>query len=150
VAAGWRNQQSRPRAAVHPGLAAPFSYHYPMSQVPDAGTAGAKVASSKATETLSQFLARILQQLAISAWLPAAALAGLTAFVFRLGSVFDERPQRGAAEAVGAAFTALAGLKVGGALLLVGTVVVATTLTQAFSFEAIRVLEGLLGNQSLG
>jgi hypothetical protein len=135
---------------VHPGLAAPFSYHYPMSQVPDAGTAGAKVASSKATETLSQFLARILQQLAISAWLPAAALAGLTAFVFRLGSVFDERPQRGAAEAVGAAFTALAGLKVGGALLLVETVVVATTLTQAFSFEAIRVLEGLLGNQSLG
>lgn len=111
-------------------------------------TSTVSVASSKASETLSQFLARILQQLALSAWLPSAALVGLTAFVLRLGLVLDARGQAaspGPADAIGKTFDALAHTNVGGALISVGGVVIGTILTQAFSFEAIRLLEGYWG-----
>jgi hypothetical protein len=52
-------------------------------------------AATKATETLSQFLARILDQLSISAWLPSAALVfiGGLALSLRMSSSTQSAPR---------------------------------------------------------
>ena len=119
---------------------------------PGQGVAGGTTAPEppKAPETLSQFVARVLDQLSLSAWLPSAALVLLLALVFRLASELDaERPRgRGVGQVVGAAFASLAGLSPGGALLLLLAVVVTTIVTQAFAFEAIRTLEGYWGTSA--
>jgi hypothetical protein len=104
--------------------------------------------SKKARDTLSQFVARVLDQLSLSAWLPSAALVLMVAFVVQLGAVLDAQnppPPRGPLAVVGQALGAIAKTKLGGALLLVAAVVVLTIVTQAFSFEAIRTLEGYWG-----
>jgi hypothetical protein len=102
--------------------------------------------SGKASETLSQFIARVLTQLSLSAWLPSAALVLSLAFVIHLGTVLDN-PRRTDAvwPAITSALQAMGAIKVGGALLLFIAVVVLTIFTQAFSYEAIRVLEGYWG-----
>jgi hypothetical protein len=116
----------------------------------DASASGANGSPSTATETLSQFVARVLNQLSLSAWLPAAALVLLLAFVLQLGAVLDRRtPPRGPAEAIGDAFTEISRVSLGAALLLIAAVVVLTMVTQAFSFEAIQVLEGYWGPNRL-
>lgn len=51
--------------------------------MPESESAAESLASS-ASETLSQLLARILDQLALSAWLPSAALTLSMAFIFQL------------------------------------------------------------------
>jgi hypothetical protein len=100
----------------------------------------------KATETFSQFVARVLDQLSLSAWLPAAALVLSVTFVFQLGAALDgQNPPKDLVDAIGRAFGAMAKTTVGGALLLFAAVVVLTMLTQAFAFEAIRTLEGYWG-----
>ena len=96
------------------------------------------------TETISQFVARVLDQLSLSAWLPAAALLLLLDFIVQLGVALDARG-KGSAWVVGDALTRMSAIGIGGAVLLVIAVVVVTILTQAFSFEAIRVLEGYWG-----
>jgi hypothetical protein len=116
---------------------------------PDSAGAAEDLGGSKKTrETLSQFVARVLDQLSLSAWLPSAALVLLVAFVVQLGAVLDAQsppPPRGPVAAIGQALGAIAKMKLGGALLLVAAVVVLTIVTQAFSFEAIRTLEGYWG-----
>jgi hypothetical protein len=103
-----------------------------------------------ASESLSQLLARILDQLALSAWLPAAAMALLVAFVLRLGSVLDATsPHPDPSNAIGISVESLGKVGLGGAVLLLATVIVLTMLTQAFSFEAIRVLEGYWGSSRI-
>lgn len=83
---------------------------------------------------VSAFVARILDQLTLSAWLPAALLTSCAALLVRFriqGSV--DLP------------AALAGLTDDPVRLLVLTVpvlILATLVVQAFSFEAIRTLEG--------
>ena len=52
---------------------------------------------------------------------------------------------KGPAWVIGDALTRMSAIGIGGAVLLVIAVVVVTILTQAFSFEAIRVLEGYWG-----
>ena len=47
----------------------------------------------EATQSLSQFAARVLDQMSVSAWLPAAALVLAAAFLIQLGSVLDEAAQ---------------------------------------------------------
>jgi hypothetical protein len=103
--------------------------------------------SAKANETLSQFVARVLDQLSLSAWLPSAALVLSLTFVFQLGAALDSTDMKsiGPGEALSAAVGALSRTSLGGALLLVAAVVVLTMLTQAFAFEAIRTLEGYWG-----
>jgi hypothetical protein len=104
----------------------------------------AEANTSKATEselaspqtTLSQLTARILDQLSVSAWLPAAV------FVFLLLLVGAIRHAGGD---VADAVNAIASMKLSAVLLLFGAVILATTLTQAFEFEAIRLLEGYWG-----
>ena len=117
------------------------------SATPDAGSPAAeKAAYGKASETLSQFIARVLTQLSLSAWLPSAALVLSLTFVIQLGSVLDSSEQSVSAwTAVGSALSRMAAIKIGGALLLFIAVVVLTIFTQAFSYEGIRVLEGYWG-----
>lgn len=100
----------------------------------------------KATETLSQFAARVLDQLSLGAWLPSAALVLLAAFVVNLGSVLDQKAQPAqVSAAVAEALGRMTRVTIGGAVLVLAAVVVLTMLTQAFAFEAIRTLEGYWG-----
>ncbi|MEO6702687.1 MAG: hypothetical protein ABIP57_14490 [Jatrophihabitantaceae bacterium] len=116
------------------------------------------------TESLSQFGARVLNQLSITAWLPAAALVLCVAFILDLGGALDARVTVPAANGAGgrvarlhpgiadpltAAMHTLSGVGLGGALLLIVAMTVLTMLTQAFAFEAIRVLEGYWGTGRL-
>ena len=109
--------------------------------------------SGKARESLSQFVARVLDQLSLSAWLPSAALVLSLAFTYHLARALDAERHAvagilSAPQSPGALSDALTGLahtSLGGALLLIMAVVVLTIATQAFAFEAIRTLEGYWG-----
>lgn len=105
--------------------------------------ARAEASVSAASETLSHLLARILNQLSLSAWLPSAALVFLVGFVLELGAAVDQDPDLGSA--LTATLVRLGDIRVAGLILLVLVVVVSTMLTQAFAFGAIRVLEGYWG-----
>ena len=103
----------------------------------------------KIAKGLSEFFARVLEQLLLSSWLPAAAVVILGAYVLALRQELDNPAKCEAgcswsAGLVGAA-SRLADLSLGGAVVLLVLVVVATMLTQAFTFEAIRFLEGYWG-----
>lgn len=101
-------------------------------------------------ESFSQFLARVLDQLSRSAWLPSAALVLLlvlaisVANAIRTAGVDESVP-----ESIGNAFEGLAQMSFGGVTLLVLAIVVTTVVTQAFVFESIRVLEGYWGTRSI-
>ena len=89
-----------------------------------------------APEGLSQFLAKVLDQLSLSAWLPSATL---------VGSILLAAELRVTDGVVRDAFKSIAGIGFVGVVLLVVAVVVLTTVTQAFQFESIRLLEGYWG-----
>ena len=87
-------------------------------------------------EGVSAFAARVLNQLSLSAWLPATFLTlGLT-FLLKFRKIGSLNVARAATE-----LTNKDGIW-GLALLAVPTLVVATLLTQAFAFESIQLLEG--------
>jgi hypothetical protein len=92
-------------------------------------------------QTLSQLLARILDQLSVSAWLPAGA------FVFLLLCIGNLRAAHGD---VDKAVHRIAQINIPALILLFGAAVVMTVLTQAFEFEAIRMLEGYWGAGRVG
>jgi hypothetical protein len=109
-----------------------------------------------AAATLSELAARILQQLALSAWLPAAALTLLVAFILELGAALDNagptsrapganQRSHAVGSTLGRALAALGKIHPGALVLLGVVVVVLTMLTQAFSFESIRLMEGYWG-----
>lgn len=85
---------------------------------------------------LSEFVARVLNQLSLSAWLPAAF------FVVSLAIMLTFRHQR--AIDLGVLVTTLRDSSVQWTIVLTAVpgLVIATLITQAFSFEAIRALEG--------
>lgn len=117
-----------------------------MAKTGDDGAAESAVRSRSAKQTLSQFVARVLDQLSLSAWLPSAALVLLLVIVFQLGAALDaSRRPAGPIGALSKAFGAIGQTSLGAALLLIAAVIVLTMVTQAFSFEAIRVLEGYWG-----
>jgi hypothetical protein len=74
----------------------------------------------------------------------------LASFVIQLGAALDAatQPLR-ASQALDQAFGALSKTSIGGGVLLLGAVVILTILTQAFSFEAIRLLEGYWGTNRI-
>jgi hypothetical protein len=91
-------------------------------------------------EGLSAFVARVLDQLSISAWLPAAlAIAGI---FFAIRMSIADGDVKDALEAVG-------GTSIEQLLVLLGAVVLLTTVTQAFEFGSIRFLEGYWGTARL-
>ena len=97
---------------------------------------------------MSQLVARILDQLSLSAWLPAGALTLTTILLIKLGSVLrDPLTQPGAIDSVRLALTSLGRISIGGGIIVLVSIVVLTMVTQAFSFEAIRALEGYWGTR---
>ena len=89
---------------------------------------------ASASTALSQVLGRVLEQLSVSAWLPAAMLVGNVAVLLQLRANRDYDIAR--------ALKDLAGKPLGTIIILVFAIVLATIVTQAFEFEAIRLLEG--------
>lgn len=86
-------------------------------------------------ESLSQLVAKILDQLSLSAWLPAGVLVSIAILY---GTFHAHTDVASALDAIGAmSFTSF--------LLSVFSVIVVTVLTQAFEFAAIRLLEGYWG-----
>lgn len=91
-------------------------------------------------EGLSAFIARVLDQLSISSWLPAAlSVAGLY-FAFRFRIADGDAKQ---------ALIAVGGTEIEQLVVLLGAVVILTTVTQAFEFGSIRLLEGYWGTGRL-
>lgn len=113
----------------------------------DAAAAPVPPPVEKTTDTVSQFVARVLNQLSLSAWLPAAALVLFAFFIVELGAALESRENQRDVSPVGAALGSMSGISLGGAFLLVVAVVVLTMVTQAFAFEAIQVLEGYWTNR---
>jgi hypothetical protein len=91
-------------------------------------------AKSAASDGLSAFTARVLDQLALSAWLPAAFLTASLAIMLE----FRNSRSANIIDAVGK----LTAHPVQVLVILIPVLVIATVVTQAFSFEAIRTLEG--------
>lgn len=85
-------------------------------------------------EGLSAFVARVLDQLALSAWLPAAFLTAGTAILLE----FRSQKSASTLKAVGKLTTNPVQVLV----IIIPLLVIATVVTQAFSFEFIRALEG--------
>jgi hypothetical protein len=83
---------------------------------------------------LSQLLSNILDQLSISAWLPAAMLVGNVALLLQLHSNRNLN--------IAGAIKELTGKPLGTLIVLAFSLLLATIITQAFEFESIRFLEG--------
>jgi hypothetical protein len=94
-------------------------------------------AAAPAPGGFSQFVGRVFDQLSLSAWLPAAMLVGGSALVLQLHANRDLD--------LAAAIGDLSGKPLGVLIILLFSLVLATTITQAFEYEVIRVLEGYWG-----
>ncbi len=105
---------------------------------PTSDAAGRSADKISPAEGISAFLGRLLNQLSLSAWLPAAMLVGSLAVLLQLRA----QPNRNLVEAV----TRLINRPLGLLILLLFALILATMVTQAFEFEVIRVLEGYWGN----
>jgi hypothetical protein len=85
---------------------------------------------------LSQVLGTVLQQLSVSAWVPAAMLVGNIAVLLQLRADRSYNTANAVKE--------LAGKPLGTVIILTFSLILATAVTQAFEFEVIRFLEGYL------
>ena len=115
-----------------------------MAETSEAEKAATKIQS----DNLSQLVARIFNQLALSAWLPSAFLVLAATFVIVLGQ-YVGMPGMHPFEEITAALRALGDTKFTALVLMLVAIVVLTMLTQAFSFEAIRFLEGYWGESAM-
>jgi hypothetical protein len=86
-----------------------------------------------AKESLSQFLARVFDQLTITSWLPALMLVAITLILAQLARANGSLQE---------AFKAIGAMSAIAVVLLVASVVIGAMFTQAFEFEAIRAVEG--------
>lgn len=103
-------------------------------------TSGDQAGSASAEQSgpgISEFVGKVLDQLSLSAWLPAAMLVGAGAVLTELHS--EKRLD------LGAAITRLTHEPLGILIVLFFALVLTTMITQAFGFEAIRFLEGYWG-----
>lgn len=102
---------------------------------PPPASTGAGATADKRTPAsgVSEFLARVFEQLSLSSWLPAAMLVGNLAVLLEMHS-------RRSTDVL-AAVKALSS-PIGVVIAMLFALVLATIVTQAFEFEAIRALEG--------
>lgn len=107
-------------------------------RTPNDGRQDASAGSEKSGDGISQFISKVLDQLSLSAWLPATMLIGNVALLTQLGS------QRNLD--FGAALIRLTERELGIIIVLLFAVILATILTQAFQFETIRIFEGYWGS----
>jgi hypothetical protein len=84
-------------------------------------------------QSVSEVVARVLDQLSVSAWLPSGVL------VFALLLIGNVRAEDGD---LGKAIAAIGRIHFPAVVLLAAAIIVATVVTQAFEFETIRLLEG--------
>jgi len=91
-------------------------------------------AAASTAEGVSAFVARVLDQLSLSAWLPAALLTASVAVLLEFRSTRSVN--------LPSAISRLTADPVRVLVLIIPLLVLATVVTQAFSFEAIRTLEG--------
>jgi hypothetical protein len=101
------------------------------SSVPESGADSGK---SSASDGVSAFIARVLDQLTLSAWLPAAFLTASAAILLQFRSAKSANVLNAVRD--------LAANPVQVLVIIIPVLVIATIVTQAFSFEAIRTLEG--------
>jgi hypothetical protein len=99
---------------------------------PMASNAESDAAAS--ADGLSAFIARVLDQLALSAWFPAAFLTAGIAVILEFRSTKSASVPDAVAKLTAHSLQAL--------VIMIPLLVIATVITQAFSFEAIRALEG--------
>jgi hypothetical protein len=93
--------------------------------------------AAKGPEGLSQFLGKVLDQLSLTSWMPSAMLVGVGAIVLQLHSHNNND--------IAAAAQTLASKTLGTIIILTFALILGAVITQAFSFEAIRLLEGYWG-----
>ncbi len=89
---------------------------------------------------MSQWLGKVLNQLSLTSWMPAGMLVGVGALIIALHIQIATDPAGGFD--LGKAISALTDNVLGTALVLLVAVILAATVTQAFAFGTIRVLEG--------
>lgn len=109
----------------------PYEILTPMGSPSTASESDAAAASP---DGVSAFIARVLDQLTLTAWLPAAFLTASAAILLQ----FRGDKSANVLEAI----RALTADPVRVLVLMIPVLVIATVVTQAFSFEAIRTLEG--------
>jgi hypothetical protein len=110
----------------------PTSYEILPSMDSPSAASGPDAATG-AADGISAFVARVLDQLSLSAWLPAAFLTASLALLLQFRADMSASPLRAVRDLTGDPVRVL--------VLIVPTLVLATVVTQAFSFEAIRALE---------
>ena len=115
-------------ASPHP------SSHEILGAMESPSTANDSDSAAASPNGVSAFIARVLDQLTLSAWLPAALLTASVAVLLQF------RSDRSAN--VLSAVRVLTADPVRVLVLIVPLLVIATVVTQAFSFEAITTLEG--------
>jgi len=108
---------------------------------PDSVSGAEADGPTAAADGLSAFVARVLDQLALSAWLPAAFLTASIAVLLQFRSAKSADLLK--------AVKALTAQPLQVLVLIIPLLVIATVVTQAFSFECIRVLEGYWGASRL-
>jgi hypothetical protein len=84
-------------------------------------------------ESFSQFLARVFDQLSITAWLPGMMVVAIVLLLSQLARAEGSLTE---------AFDSIGKIGVAGLVFLVAAVILTTMFTQAFEFGAIRTLEG--------
>ena len=113
-----------------------------MVDPPARASAESRAQESLDSKSFSQFFARVLDQLSLSAWLPAAFLVGVVT-VATVASTSASCPDD--SNRLSCALSDLGDLGIAGVVLILGSIVVATVFTQAFGFSSIRLLEGYWG-----
>ncbi len=104
---------------------------------PDLGSGAQSEAPRTSPDGISAFVARVLDQLALSAWLPAAFLTAGIAIMLQFRSAKSANLLK--------AVQALTAQPLQILVIMIPLLVIATVVTQAFSFECIRILEGYWG-----
>lgn len=139
-----------PRSAIRRPVEVTVSMpHWPLAQPPPPTPPSAVSAPPPAPpEGISPFSARVLDQLSLTAWLPAGLVVANTYLVIGMYLVRDpkEQPTVGNLEAVVAA---LNDKPIGVILAVLFGVVLVTLITQSLEFAAIRFLEGYWGGSVL-
>jgi hypothetical protein len=126
----------------HPsGVDAMCSRYGKLDDVTDAAAHPASDGTPKPGEGLSQFASKVLDQLSLTAWLPAAMLVGCMAVLLQM------RHQK--SSDIATAVQALTEKPLGTVIVLTFSLVLSAIITQAFSFEAIRMLEGYWGGTAI-
>jgi hypothetical protein len=160
----WRDRQGNPGSVVLPASASAavsresvpeerlnvpacrssdqMGIRDPLTMPPVSGKTDAAAAAAETSDSgrepnslgLSQVLGKILQQLSISAWVPAAMLVGNGAVLLQLHAARNFN--------IAAAVKELTAKPLGTVIILAFALVLTTVVTQAFEFEVIRFLEG--------